>query len=514
MRGRFDNCLERLLPGNGAVLLAVSGGIDSMVMADLFLNSRFGLRISLAHCNFHLRGEESDTDESFVRAWAEANGIPFHKIDFDTLGFATSRGVSVEMAARELRYEWFASLAEEEGFEAVAVAHNANDNVETLLLNLLRGTGLKGICGMREASTLPGSPVSLIRPLLGFSRDEIKEYAIAKGLKWREDSTNADSSYKRNLIRNEVFPLFEKVNPSFLATLESDMRRFSQVQAIADDYVATNLPEVEGAKRGETGEASPSAGTISVKLDALLRSPHWEYLLFRIMEPYGFNEAVIGDMIELIKCGKTFSGRQFRSATHIARTSRNAITLSSFDQTTSFVEMPPFEERCVSPRRPFTRIGCEAQGGEGRTTALEHESKTDLLEDDSVEVTGVGEYVVGGVGLKVEVAEVENPKQPEGVTAINIAFPFTVRLWQPGDWMRPLGMRGRKKKLSDMFADLKFSQEQKERALVIVGEGSHVLSLVGYRVDESVALLDLELEREPGKHQLAVTLRPSPLPIE
>ena len=232
------------------------------------------------------------------------------------------------------------------------------------------------------------------------------------------------------------------------------------------------------------------------------------------MEPYGFNEAVIGDMIELIKCGKTFSGRQFRSATHIARTSRNAITLSSFDQTTSFAEMPPFEERCVSPRRPFTRIGREAQGGEGRTTALENESKTDLLDNDSVEVTGAGEYVVGGVGLKVEVAEVENPKQPEGVTASNLAFPFTVRLWQPGDWMRPLGMRGRKKKLSDMFADLKFTQEQKERALVIAGEGSHVLSLVGYRVDESVALLDLELEREPGKHQLAVTLRPSPLPIE
>ena len=504
MRGRFDNCLERLLPGNGAVLLAVSGGIDSMVMADLFLNSRFGLRISLAHCNFHLRGEESDTDESFVRAWAEANGIPFHKIDFDTLGFATSRGVSVEMAARELRYEWFASLAEEKGFEAVAVAHNANDNAETLLLNLLRGTGLKGICGMREASTLPGSPVSLIRPLLGFSRDEIKEYAIAKGLKWREDSTNADSSYKRNLIRNEVFPLFEKVNPSFLATLESDMRRFSQVQAIADDYVATNLPEVEGevptadhfpGQGAKRGEASPSAGTISVKLDALLRSPHWEYLLFRIMEPYGFNEAVIGDMIELIKCGKTFSGRQFRSATHIARTSRNQIIVS------------PSQRPQACDRRPFTRTGREAQGGgAGAVDAADV--------DTSIVVSAPGEYVVGGVGLKVEVAEVENPKQPEGVTAINIAFPFTVRLWQPGDWMRPLGMRGRKKKLSDMFADLKFTQEQKERALVIAGEGSHVLSLVGYRVDESVALLDLELEREPGKHQLAVTLRPSPLPIE
>ncbi len=502
MRGRFDNCLERLLPGNGAVLLAVSGGIDSMVMADLFLNSRFGFRISLAHCNFHLRGEESDTDESFVRAWAEAKGIPFHKIDFDTLGYAASNGISVEMAARELRYEWFASLAEEEGFEAVAVAHNANDNAETLLLNLLRGTGLKGICGMRESSTLPGSPVSLIRPLLGFSRDEIKGYALANGLKWREDSTNADSSYKRNLIRNEVFPLFEKVNPSFLETLSSDMRHFSQVQAIADDYLATNLPEVEGAKRREAGEASPSTGSFSFKLDTLLRSPHWEYLLFRIMEPYGFNESVIGDMIELIKCGKTFSGRQFRSATHVARTSRNAIRIDLFESGGSPLSSLRF---APYPGKWSAR---------GDAPLFENELKTDLLEYDSIEVTGAGDYVVGGVGLKVEVAEVEDPKQPEGVTAINLDFPFTVRLWQPGDWMRPLGMRGRKKKLSDMFADLKFSQEQKKRALVIVGEGSHVLALVGYRVDESVALLDLELEGEPGEHQLAVTLRPSPLPIE
>ncbi|MBR5661468.1 MAG: tRNA lysidine(34) synthetase TilS [Bacteroidales bacterium] len=456
MRGRFDKCLDRLLPENGAVLLAVSGGIDSMVMADLFLNSHRGIRISLAHCNFHLRGEESDSDESFVRDWAETQGIPFHKTDFDTLGYASSHGISVEMAARELRYEWFASLAEKEGFGAVAVAHNANDNAETLLLNLLRGTGLKGICGMRESSTLPGSSVTLIRPLLGFSRDEIKEYAVAQGLRWREDSTNADSSYKRNLIRNEVFPLFEKVNPSFLNTLEADMRRFSQVQAIADDFFSENRLAVDGNK---------------INVDDLLRSPHWEYLLFRLLEPYGFNEAVIGDMAGLIKCGKTFSGRVFRSSTHIARTSRNSIIIS--------------------------------ESGDAS-----------LCDDEAIVVTGPGEYVVGGVGLKVEVAEVENPKRLEGVSAVNLAFPFVVRLWRPGDWMRPLGMGGRRKKLSDMFSDLKFSQEQKERALVIAGEGSHVLSLLGYRVDESVALLDLKLEREPGEHQLAVTLRPGPLPIQ
>ncbi len=478
MRDRFHKCLEGLLPeGGGAVLLAVSGGVDSMVMADLFFKCLDKSSITLAHCNFHLRGKESDGDEAFVREWAGNHGLAYRKVDFDTVGYAKSHGLSVEMAARELRYGWFASLCGTEGYRAVAVAHNANDNAETLILNLLRGTGLKGLCGMRESSPLPGSEALLIRPMLSFSRAEILEYARSQGIQWREDSTNSDSAYKRNLIRNEVFPLFEKVNPSFLETLASDMRHFSQVQTIADDFVAANLPEAVGEVSPGNWSAVgnlPSAGVISVKVDDLSRLPHWEYLLFRLLEPYGFNEAVIRDMIELIKSGKTFSGKEFRSATHVARTSRNSITIEALSG--------------FSPRRPFTRMGREAQGGEGRTANLE---------DDSIEVTGAGEYVVGGVGFEVEVAEIEDLKQPEGVTVVNLSFPFTVRPWIAGDWMRPLGMKGRKKKLSDMFNDLKFSREQKDRALVIAGEGSHVLALLGYRVDISVALTALQPAQGP-----------------
>ncbi|MBR1927227.1 MAG: tRNA lysidine(34) synthetase TilS [Bacteroidales bacterium] len=429
MRGRFDICLDGLLSGDGgAVLLAVSGGIDSMVMADLFAGSSRGVDITVAHCNFHLRGKDSDADEEFVRMWAETRGVPFRKADFDTLGYASARGVSVEMAARELRYRWFASLAGTEGFSAVAVAHNSNDNAETLMLNLLRGTGLRGICGMSGKSTLPGSTVSLIRPLLGFTRAEILRYALSEGLEWREDRTNADSAYKRNMIRNEIFPLLEKINPSFIDTLAADMRHFSQVQAIADDFVAESL------KSGDAG----------IDVGDLLRSPHWEYLLFRLLEPYGFNEAVIGDLSILLKSGKTFSGREFRSATHIARTSRNRISIS-----------PLIEGEPVC---------------------------------DSVEVAGPGEYSVGGAGFVVETAEIQDLKQPVGTTVVNMGFPFTVRLWRVGDWMRPLGMGGRKKKLTDMFGDLKFSASQKKRALVIADEGSHVFALLGYRVDAAVAV--------------------------
>ena len=461
MRDRFDNCLDGLLPDNGgAVLLAVSGGIDSMVMAGLFLESRRRHDITLAHCNFHLRGDESDSDEAFVRDWARDMGVPFLKVDFDTKEYAAVHGMSVEMAARELRYSWFASLCEDHGFKAVAVAHNANDNAETLILNLLRGTGLKGICGMREVSVLPGSSAKLIRPLLGFTRDEIKAYALSKGLSWREDSTNADSTFKRNLIRNEVFPLFAKVNPSFLDTLNSDMRRFSQVQEIADDFFLKYV-------------ASPSTGSATIDVRKLLGFDHWEYVLYRILEPYGFNESVIGDLTELIKSGRTFSGREFHSPTHIAITSRTEISIMA------------------------------STDGEGPEDAA-----------SLIEVRGPGVYSVGGVRFLVEMAKVESLKLPEGVSVANLGFPFAVRRWKEGDWMCPLGMKGRRKKLSDMFGDLKFTPSQKEKALVIADEGSHVLALIGYRIDESVALSDLELERKAGEHKLTITLCPGPLPLK
>ena len=460
MQARFDRCLDGLLPGGGAVLLAVSGGIDSMVMADLFLNSSVGCKLAVAHCNFHLRGEESDGDEAFVREWAESRGLRFLKADFDTDEYSKANGVSIEMAARELRYGWFASLCEKDGFRAVAVAHNANDNAETLFLNLLRGTGLKGIRGMKESSFIQGSDnVRVIRPLLGFSRKDIHEYALGRGLRWREDSTNSDSAFKRNLLRNEVFPLFERINPSYLETLTADMSRFDQAGTITDDFVAVHAPKVARRERS----------SMVIDTGKLLEVSRWEYLLYRLMEPYGFNESVISDVISLINDGSTFSGRRFLAREYVAETSRDSIIISHSDK------------QGYSPFRPFTRSeGPETVGERSRTT-----------------VAGPGQYSLDGIRFVVDKVEVQDPKQPVGTTVMNLGFPFSVRQWQAGDWMCPLGMNGRRKKLSDMFTDLKFTPRQKEEALVIADEGSHVLALVGYRVDESVALPALRQAQGP-----------------
>ncbi len=432
MQERFDRILRGLLPDGEAVLLAVSGGVDSMCMAELFLNSTAKVRFALAHCNFHLRGEESDSDEALVREWAESHGVIFIKKDFDTKEYAASNGVSIEMAARELRYTWFAEVCRERGIAALAVAHNANDNAETMILNMLRGTGVKGMTGMRGSSLLPGSDARLIRPLLSFTRKDIHEYAVSHGLQWHEDSTNADSAYKRNCVRNEVFPLFERLNPSFLTTLNEDMERFAQVQSVADEYVRSVSAEI--ARLEDNGLPVIERQKLTSKKD-------WEYVLFRLLEPFGFTSSVVADLVSVLKSGGTVSGRTFVADEYLAVTSAREIVIS------------PVAE---------------------------------LAEATDLTINGPGTYSLNGIEFSVSLSDdVKDVKTSVGETKLDLPFPFTIRHWQPGDWMRPLGMRGRKK-LSDMFVDLKLDILEKKKALVIADEGSHVLALVGHRIDDSV----------------------------
>ena len=259
-----------------------------------------GARFAVAHCNFALRGAESDGDEAFVRDWCAARGLECFVRRFDTAGYAAEHGVSIEMAARELRYAWFAELCREEGFEAVAVAHNADDNAETMILNLLRGTGTRGLRGM-------GDRDGIVRPLLDLPRAEIRAWMSAHGCAWREDSSNADNTPKRNRIRNEVFPVFARINPSFLRTLGEDMARIARTDDIAESWF-------QSVREGLT---TPEG---DVRIPAVLALEHWEYALWRLLENAGLSGPTFEKLVTLLRRykdeprgtvtigGKTFEG--------------------------------------------------------------------------------------------------------------------------------------------------------------------------------------------------------------
>lgn len=249
-----------------------------------------GEPFAIAHCNFGLRGEESDADEAFVRSWASGGGVTCHVKRFDTSAYAAEEGISIEMAARRLRYHWFGELCRENGYSAVAVAHNANDNAETLILNLLRGTGVRGILGMKPSGFIPDpefADIPLLRPLLSMTREDIEAFAAKEGLSWREDRTNAQNDYKRNKIRNLVFPVFREINPNFVRTLNSDMERFSDEVVWEEAQVSKSVatlgrirgrgPLPAGQWEGRRGEAPKGFDTCaSSQTDYSITEEPWD----------------------------------------------------------------------------------------------------------------------------------------------------------------------------------------------------------------------------------------------
>ena len=313
LQGDFDKTLLRLA-GDGAsrFLLGVSGGVDSMCMAELFKRSRLRHDFAIAHVNFRLRGEDSDGDEIFVRDWAAANGVEFFSKSFDTRGYAADKGISIEMAARELRYEWFSELLQKHGFDWLAVAHNLNDAAETMYLNLLRGTGIRGIAGMKEVSG------ETIRPLLGFSRRQIEDFASENGISHRIDVTNSDSSFARNRIRNEVFPQFERINPSFLETSSREMAHFTEIEALLDDLLEQKKAEL----------TSRDGDAFCIDIEKLSKESQPGYWLFRLLQPFGFNEDILAK-IDAAFDGQ--SGKTFFSPSHKAIRDRAFLKIYSLD---------------------------------------------------------------------------------------------------------------------------------------------------------------------------------------
>lgn len=573
----FDRTIVGLVPEKETALLAVSGGIDSICLASLFLNSSAGRRFAVAHCNFHLRGEDSDSDEALVAAWCGRNGVRYHKADFDTEQYASSHSVSIEMAARELRYDWFASLCRDNGYYGVAVAHNANDNAETLILNLLRGTGLRGVTGMQVESVVPVtrdelSGVRLLRPMLSFSRKQIEEYVAANSLEYHDDRTNAETVYKRNRIRHLVFPVFESLNPSFLTTFAREMNAFSEVQEIADDYFIS--------VRESVCEPAGKDDLLRINAVRLCHLKHYKYVLYKLLEMYGFRDRLLEPVVRLLESGKTFSGKIFEAPGYELITAGECLIVRKSARVVP--DSPVVSERAdvhgdrtnlqgglrgdlrggtrggvtvgtpvgvQGGKRGSVMVGkwrgtqngaqvdeqggtpggaqVDKQGGESSPVASENHglgeccglacrgsaSITSSFVGSGLSYSGLagrgsarrsrgtlmtsgpmineneacsvvrttGEYVFDDFRVNVSVSEagsdpVADAKSlaREGIAAFSseaLTLPFLLRGWQNGDWMRPVGLNG-KKKLSDIFTGLKMNIEEKSRALVIVLPGS------------------------------------------
>ena len=486
-------------------LLAVSGGIDSMCLADLWIRCFGAGSFAIAHCNFHLRGEESDGDEALVTKWAEENGVRMHRVDFDTVGYAAENGLSIEMAARELRYRWFGELCQKHGYEAVVVAHHADDNAETLVLNMVRGAGLKGLTGMKPVSPLPylsrhceehptrhceeRSDVAILRPLLTFTRKQIEGHVFAWKVPYREDSTNSSVEYRRNSIRHEVFPLFERMNPSYVRTLNREMTYLSDASSIVEEWCKEHVDNVLSPLSFRPSEAS---GEISLSIPRLLEIPQWRYLLYYILEPYGFNASALESLENLLMSDRTISGKRFESSGYVLRTERQSLVVVPKMAGQAGHDVPVELGHDVP-----VELGHDVAVEPGRDVAV----IPDLIGDPFVPVRGAGAYHCNGRRFVVEVLpwSAEMPlQQPAGTLifdADKLKFPFVCRGWRNGDWMIPLGMKG-KKKLSDMFTDLKYSYQDKENALVLVdcigdrAEKQHVAALLGVRIDDHYKVSD------------------------
>lgn len=296
-----------------SILAAVSGGRDSVVLAELL--HRGGYRFEIAHCNFHLRGDESDRDEQFVRDLANQYGVPCHVAQFDTDAYASEKKVSTEMAARELRYEWFEKVRQERRLDLIAVAHHRDDAIETFFINLLRGAGLAGLCGMKAQNG------HVVRPLLHVSREEIDRYIAENGLHYVEDRTNATDLYLRNRIRHQLMPLMRDLNPSFDSVMSQNLHNLSDANEIYQSAVSTIIENIV-THRSDGIDEIPVARIETLKPQ--------DTLLFEMLCPYGFNADTVNEILAGLH-GE--SGRQYLSPTHRLVKDRQTLQVSALGTT-------------------------------------------------------------------------------------------------------------------------------------------------------------------------------------
>lgn len=422
----FINQNKLLAPGR-RTLLAVSGGLDSMVMAHLF--GRTGLPFAVAHVNFALRGLESDDDARFVQNAAEQYGVPVHLTRFDTLAEAERRGVSIQMVARDLRYDWFAQLLAKHGYAALATAHHQNDVLETLLLNLTRGTGLAGLRG------IPIRQGHVIRPLWFATRHELAQYAREHHVAFREDSSNAGDDYVRNRIRHHVVPVLTDLNPNLLQTLAQTVARLRAAETIVRAELDRSWQNV-AEKRGDG---------FFLETNRLLSLPEPEFRLAEWLQPYGFS----GDQsAQLFATLRRQTGQEFRSKTH----------------------------RVTHDRLADGRTGLLV---EPRPTPADYEISLPDWPGAPVDVAGRFRLTFSVVACP---PDFRPPADPDVacLDADVLTFPLTIRPWRLGDRFQPLGLAGTKL-VSDLLNDQKLTRAEREQTAVLLADGQ-IAWVIGRRI--------------------------------
>ena len=410
------------------ILLAVSGGVDSMVMLSLFV--RCGYRVGVAHCNFQLRGREADEDDVLVEQQAARYGVPYFGARFDTLAEVAATGDSVEMAARRLRYGWFDKLCDEHGYDKIAIAHHADDSIETFFINLLRGTGLRGLTGI---STQVGK---VIRPLLFASRKEILEYAVQNRIPFREDSSNRSTKYLRNKIRLGLIPRIREINPKFTSLMSRNLARLTDAQLFIN----------HGIERIRSEAVTSDTGIDTIHLDRLDPAFPQGFVIYELLSSgYGFKGDVIDSLCHSLEQDAT--GRRFYARERVASIDRGKIVIAP---------IAPDDACLTTVRKGAPRSYCG-------NSVLYYE----YCDIDTIKNFGVPENI----------AQVDADK---------LQFPLTLRRWRDGDWFVPFGMTGRKK-VSDFLVDAKVSVAEKQRQFVLLS-GDEIVWLVGRRIDDRYRL--------------------------
>jgi len=410
------------------ILLGISGGVDSVVMLHLLL--RAGYELGVAHCNFQLRDKESEEEHKFVAWLAKHYNIPIFEKKFDTHQYALEQGVSIQMAARRLRFEWFEQLRQTHHYDYIGIAHNKNDRAETALINLARGTGLKGITGIKPKSKY------IVRPLLFAGRDDILHYCHQEGLSYREDSSNQTTKYSRNRIRHEIIPEFQKINPQFLETMDKNLNHFRSAYKLFESMIS----EIKRRLLIKQG----NDWFINLKL--LKTYPENYTILYELLKPFGFSADVVSDLFSSLESesGKTFYSNNYKA---VKDRSELIITL---------LEAP-------EPKRYYIDKG---------SSKIETPVTLTLYEKDVDEAFRI-------------------PSDPN-VACIDydlVEFPLILRKWQSGDFFKPLGF-GHYKKLSDFFIDNKYSLVNKEQTWLLTS-GEQIVWVVGARLDERFKITNL-----------------------